>query len=290
MTVGIVGLGLIGGSVGLSLRKPGRRLIGYDPSPKSAENALSRQCMDAEAAFDEVASADVVFIASPPSAVIENLEALAARRSEHTVATDCASVKSDIVAWAKAHKASWFVPGHPMAGHEKSGSAFSSSWMFRHAKWILCPLSSTDRHALASVEAIVREMGAVPVRMKPETHDRQVAILSHLPHVLAGVLVRMGSSLESTDIGAGSWKDLTRVGGVDPDLWTQILLGNREQVVQALDEARADMDRFREAVNANDAMALRSLLVDALEAKRVHEPPAKPMATSRPLSRSKRRP
>src|SRR5579862_2122446 len=130
-TIGVVGLGLIGGSIGLALRDPSRHLIGCDVSPKAQEIALGRFCVDRIAALDEVAQAEVVFIAVPPGSVVDLAEAVLERKAPGTVVTDCASVKTEIAKWAAVNRAQDFVPGHPMAGHEKSGAEFASAWMFR---------------------------------------------------------------------------------------------------------------------------------------------------------------
>ncbi|CAN5417869.1 hypothetical protein BH11ARM1_BH11ARM1_06130 [soil metagenome] len=289
MTVGIVGVGLIGGSVGLALRKPGTTIVGFDPQPEAIHTAISRQCIDREGSLVDVAQCEYVFLACPPSLAIENLTQIFALKAAETIVTDCCSTKSEIVEWAKKNKVKQFVPGHPMAGHEKSGAAFSSSWLFRHARWIICPLAITDKASVRAIEALVKEMGATPLRMTAENHDRQVAILSHLPHVLAATLVRMGKDLESAEIAGGSWKDMTRVGGVDPDLWTQILLGNSAQVEQCLDDAAADLELFRRAIKERDESALRALLQEAVDAKRIHEPAAPARAANRSIAKTKRR-
>ena len=268
MTVGIVGLGLIGGSIGLALRDPGRRILGFDPSTEACRLAESRFCVDATAPLEDVAQSDLVFVAAPPLAVVPVLEEVFAFKRPETIVTDCTSVKGDIVAWAEARKATEFVPGHPMAGHEKTSAAYASSWMFRNARWILTPTDKTRKSAVREVEKLIKAMGATPVRVDPIQHDRHVAILSHLPHALAAVLVSLGDELEHTDVGAGSWKDLTRVGGVDPELWSQILLGNRREVSRVLADAEAQLAELRSAIEANDPAAVRAYLERAKIAKR----------------------
>ena len=272
MTVGIAGLGLIGGSIGLALRKPGRIVIGYDPSPQAGELATERQCVDRVVSLQELAEAEAIFVAAPPSHVVTLVEELLAVVGEEIPISDCASVKGDIALWAKQKKVIQFVPGHPMAGHEKSGAGFSSAWLFRHAKWILTPLPSTSRPAIHKIEALVKEMGATPMRMNAASHDRQVAILSHLPHAFAAVLVQLGTELESTEIASGSWRDLTRVGGVDPELWTQIFLGNRREFASVLSDAEGKLAQLRVAIEANDPDQVKSTLQAALEAKAKFEP------------------
>ncbi len=289
MTVGIAGLGLIGGSIGLALRKPGNRILGYDPSPQACATAIERQCIDHSVQLKELCEAEAIFIASTPSTVVAVLEDLLPACGENVVISDCASVKSDIVAWTKAHKETRFVPGHPMAGHEKTGAAFSSAWLFKHSRWILTPLPFTDKPSLHKIEALVKEMGSQPMRMNAATHDRQVAILSHLPHAFAAVLVSMGEELESAEIAGGSWRDLTRVGGVDPELWTQIFLGNRTELLRVLNDAEGRLSELKSAIESENFDAVKSLMAQAASAKLKHEPKAAKQPTGAKRTISKRR-
>lgn len=271
MTVGIVGLGLIGGSIGLALRDPSRTILGFDPSPDAVRLAQTRFCIDRPATLEEVAQADIVFVAAPPDATIRVIESLLPHLGPDTVVTDCASVKGDIVAWAESQKLRRFIPGHPMAGHEKTTAAYASAWMFRNARWILTPFAHTQKSAVRALEKVLKEMGATAVITDAGLHDRQVAIVSHLPHVFAAILVQLGDELDRTDVGAGSWKDLTRVGGVDPELWTQILMGNRAEIARALTDVESQVAAFRQALETHDDHALRDILQRARQAKKRQE-------------------
>lgn len=266
-TIGIVGLGLIGGSIGLALRIPYRTILGCDLSSTAESTALSRQCVDRIASLEELADCEVVFIGAPPGAVIEIAKRIRSLAAPETVVTDCSSVKSEISAWAAKEKFTQFVPGHPMAGHEKSGCEYSSSWMFRNARWILTPNPNTSRTAVKSVEALVKEMGATPVRLDSADHDRHVALLSHLPHVLAAALVLKAEGLETLEVGAGSWKDLTRVGGVDPTLWSQIMDENREELGKVIDSFGLELEKVRRMLGSSDKSGLEEWLKDAQVAK-----------------------
>jgi prephenate dehydrogenase len=139
--------------------------------------------------------------------------------------------------------------------------------MFRNARWLLCPTKATKTSAVRAVERVLAAMGATPVRIAPDDHDRQVAILSHLPHVFAATLVLLAEGLERTDISGGSWKDLTRVGGVDPQLWTQILSCNRAELVSTVAEAEDLLRQFRVALEGGDVDTIHDLLSRARAAK-----------------------
>lgn len=271
-TVGVVGLGLIGGSIGLALRDPSRRIVGFDPDPAAARVARDRLCVDALAPLEEVARAEAVFVAVPPDATVGVVEATMAAAGEATVVTDCASVKSEVAGWAQAGKVAQFVPGHPMAGHEKGGAAYASAWMFRGARWILTPVKATAASSVRAVETLVRAMGATPLRIDAATHDRHVATVSHLPHVLAALLVNLGESLETADVAGGSWRDMTRVGGVDPELWTQIMMQNRTELAHCLRDFESGLSALRAALEAEDREGLRAILLQAERIKAGQKP------------------
>ena len=147
-----------------------------------------------------------------------------------------------------------------MAGHEKGGATYASAWMFRGARWIITPVKATSPASVRVVEGLVKAMGATPVRIDAEGHDRHVATVSHLPHVLAALLVNMGESLESVGAAGGSWRDMTRVGGVDPDLWTQIFMRNRTELAHCLRDYEAGLSGLREALERDDREAVHVVL------------------------------
>jgi prephenate dehydrogenase len=132
-------------------------------------------------------------------------------------------------------------------------------------------VKSTAKTSIKQVEELVKAMGAIPVRADAASHDHQVAILSHLPHALAAVLVTLGEEVERTDVSAGSWRDLTRVGGVDPDLWSQILLGNRGEMARVLEAAERQLAALRTALSENDAKTVKRILERARIAKKKQE-------------------
>lgn len=271
--IGIVGLGLIGGSIGLSLREPGRRILGFDADPNAARTARDRLCVDVVAPIEEVAQSDVVFLAVPPDVIVATAQSVMEAAGEATVVTDCASVKNEVAEWARAGKRCRFVPGHPMAGHEKGGAAYASAWMFRGARWVLTPVAGTENSAVRRVEALVKAMGATPVRIDAAVHDRHVATVSHLPHALAAVLVNLGATLESADVAGGSWRDMTRVGGVDPELWTQIMMRNRTELALTIRDFESGLAALREALEREDREGLRAILDDAARVKAAQATP-----------------
>ena len=271
-TIGVVGLGLIGGSIGLALRDPSRRIVGFDPDPAAAAVARDRLCVDALASLEEVARADVVFVAVPPDANVPVVGRVLRSAGPETVVSDCASVKGEVAAWAQREKRPDFVPGHPMAGHEKGGAAYASAWMFRGARWLLTPVRATATASVRAVEALVKTMGATPVRLDAAAHDRHVATVSHLPHALAALLVNLGEEFEAADVAGGSWRDMTRVGGVDPELWTQIMMRNRTELARALRDYEGGLATMRAALEADDPTGVREALERAARIKAAQAP------------------
>jgi prephenate dehydrogenase len=193
------------------------------------------------------------------------LDQIASLRGESTVVTDCASIKEQIVEWANSAGATWFVPGHPMAGHEKSGAKYASAWLFRDARWILTPVTKTDRASVRAVEALVKIAGAKPIRLDAGEHDRHVAVLSHLPHVVANAISAVAQPLTHHEIGAGSWRDVTRVAGAEPVLWAQILGGNSLAVSAAIDSLIEELRTAQAALEDRDQ--LLTLLHEARQTK-----------------------
>jgi prephenate dehydrogenase len=272
-SVGVVGLGLIGGSIGLALRSPNRLVLGCDVHPSAEKIALDRFCVDRIAPFEEVCACDVVFLGVPPSCMVEVAAQVMSLAPLETVVSDCSSVKAEIARWSASKQFKNFIPGHPMAGHEKSGGAYASAWLFRGARWILTPHTGTSRTALKVIESYISEMGATPLRLNPEEHDRHVALLSHLPHVLAGALVLQAKGMNHLEVGAGSWRDVTRVGGVDPKLWAQILHGNREELVRVLHEFQDSLQKFGSILEDESERAVEGWLEEAQRAKKDQTPP-----------------
>ena len=269
MTVGIVGTGLIGGSIGMGLLAKGHKIIGFDANSASAQTALRRNCISQIGTVEEVAHSEVIFCAVPPLYVNESLNEILQRAPAESVVTDCTSIKQSVMQFVQSNfpEATNFVGGHPMAGHEKSGPGFASPWMFRGARWIITPASASAPWATNRLELLVTDLGAQPVRIAAEKHDRHVALLSHLPHVLAALLVQFGDELEKPDVAGGSWKDLTRVGGVDPELWTQIMLGNQIELTKVLLEFESELGQIRQMIESGDAAELKKLLKDSQNLK-----------------------
>ncbi len=230
-TLGIVGVGLIGGSVGLAARDSGWNVVGVD-SQDVLEEAAQSGAIDRASTLKEVSEADLVVLAAPISKVTDLVEDLT---PTDALITDVASAKGTIVRRAE-DLGLRFVGGHPMAGSQLSGVSNASSNLFDGARYFLTPTGRTDPEDYREVAGFVRELGAVSTAVDPEKHDLLMAALSHLPHLMAAALLKVASDIspEALSFAGPSFRDLTRVGASNPELWSDILAENAPALGEAL--------------------------------------------------------
>ncbi len=265
-TAGILGTGLIGTSVGLALREAGWTVLGWDPDDARRSAAAARG-VDACSSRDDLidAATDLIVLAGPPAAIVSDLASLDTDR----LITDVAGVKVPVTV-AGAHLPR-FVPGHPMAGRETTGPGAASAALFRGASWVIV---DTGSDAVAELETIVTSVGARPVRMSAAAHDSAVALVSHLPQVLAAALVREASTRpEFLELAAGSFRDLTRVAASDPDTWANVLTANGAEVARAVASFVERLEAWGEAAAAGRSAELRLALTEARDKRRSLAPP-----------------
>lgn len=264
--VAIAGVGLIGGSFGLALRAAGfdGELVGIGREQQRLDQAVARGAIDRGTTdmAAAVAGADVVLLAVPMGAMRPLLEDLAPMLDADTVVTDAGSVKGSVVADATAVLGSLarFVPGHPIAGTERSGVEAAFAELFQGRRVILTPTAETDEDAVVRVEKLWRLTGAAVERLPVDEHDRLLASTSHLPHMLAFGLVdalARGDDPEGVfRYAAGGFRDFTRIASSDPVVWRDICLANRESLLAALDAYREDLDALTAEVRAEDGEGL----------------------------------
>ncbi len=260
----LVGTGLIGGSIGLALRKAGWSVVGTDADPERAEAAVAHGALDAVA---EDPASTLTIVATPVGAV-----AAEARRlldAGHRVVTDVGSVKAPIVA-AVDHPG--FVGGHPMAGSEQEGIAAATPDLFEGATWVLTPTATTDDRAFATVRAAIVELGAEVVALEPARHDALVAEVSHVPHLTAATLMRLADDRAEEHrallrLAAGGFRDMTRVAAGHPGIWPDICVENREAIVEVLDRLITALGEVRTVVSGDDREGLLALLEQARRAR-----------------------
>lgn len=271
--VAILGVGLIGGSLGMALRAAGGwPVIGWDRDDSAIRLGIQLGAIDAgaESAAVAAAGADLVVLATPVSATIPLLESLVPFLSPHTVVTDVGSTKARVVTSADILIPGRFIGGHPMAGSARSTVASASADLFKSAPWFLTPSVHTQPDTLALLRRMAESCHATVRLCDPEEHDRLVAYLSHLPHLLAYGLAQIGAdsvSLDWRDAAAGSFRDGIRVASSSPDLWADILIDNRSAVMSALAAHSLWMEKVKIALEYRDSARLRELLADAAAAK-----------------------
>jgi prephenate dehydrogenase len=276
--VGIVGVGLIGGSLALAARRAGlvREVIGAGRSAANLDTALRRRIIDrAVTDFSQFGPLDLVVLAMPVGATEQVARQLLPHLDATTIVTDVGSVKAPIVTALEAlgPRPMKFVGTHPIAGGDESGAVAASDDLFAGARCIVTPTSHTDPQSLEQVETLWRGVGAVVERMDPLAHDRALAWTSHVVHVIAYALAgAVGVSGEELLRCAGpSFREATRVARSAPELWTDILMTNATPVAEVTDAFASELTRFRDALLAGDAPALRELLARGFRARQALE-------------------
>jgi prephenate dehydrogenase len=274
----IVGVGLIGGSFALALKEAGAagRVIGVGRGAGNIRRALDLKIIDAAGAFDKAtfADADLVLLAVPVGQMRAVMRSIAPLLGARAVVTDAGSTKQDVVALARRElksALSRFVPGHPIAGTEKSGAEAASAGLYRGRKVVLTPLEGTDTDALALARAAWEACGASVFELSPGEHDAVLATVSHLPHVLAYALVdrvaRAKNAKQLFSYAAGGFRDFTRIASSHPEMWRDICLANRKALLAELHRYEGELERVRRILERGDAKALDALFSGAREAR-----------------------
>ncbi|MEE4278305.1 MAG: prephenate dehydrogenase/arogenate dehydrogenase family protein [Halieaceae bacterium] len=276
-TIGIVGLGLIGGSLALALREAGfgAAFHAWDSDPAALRAGLEGGVIDsAEASLEALASCcDLIVLAAPTRACVDLLGRLLDRPGKLRCVTDAASVKGPLceVAMKAGEAASRFVPAHPIAGSERSGVGAARADLFLGHRVIITPLADTDPEALELVRALWEATGALVSEMDVREHDAVLAATSHLPHVLAFALVdALAQSPTSDDIfrfAAGGFRDFTRIASSDPVMWRDISLANGPALLDALDGFADHLAKLRAAIEVGDGEALEAIYRAAKSAR-----------------------
>jgi cyclohexadieny/prephenate dehydrogenase len=264
--VAIIGLGLIGGSIGLACRARAlaREIRGADVDEHQGNLAQTLGCVD-HAVGDVVAAidgAELVVLAVPVGAMTDVIEQVSPHLGPGAIVTDVGSVKGPIAgSMDRLVPGGRAVPGHPIAGRERSGPAAASADLFVGAKCVLTPTRATDHHALKRVRELWTGVGAEVVEMTPDHHDMVFAAVSHLPHVVAyalmGVMLDLADDGEDVrDFAAGGLRDFTRVAMSHPTMWRDICLANRSQILDMIARFRVALSQLQVMIEAADGEAL----------------------------------
>ncbi len=271
--VTIIGLGLIGGSLGMALKKQGvaRGVCGVARKASTIRRAVARKAIDRGTVrlAEVLEGADLVVIATPPAAVEKVARRVVAHTRHRFILMDVASTKKEIVSSVERMLPSRiaFVGSHPMAGSEQSGISAADPKLFQGAPCVVTRTPKTNPRALAKVSALWRALGGRVVVLDPFSHDQRVAQVSHVPHlVAAGLMLSADSSARR--LAAGGFADTTRVALSDPQLWGQVCMTNRREILRALDRFLYRIGELRVMLNEGDAAGLRRRLAQARQRRR----------------------
>lgn len=260
--VAIVGLGLIGGSMGLALRQAhaAQQVVGYDLGRGVSEQARRMGAIDQahDTLADTVRGAEIIILATPVGTIHALLQDMARMASSGAVITDVASTKSQVMSWAEEFLPDniSFVGGHPMAGKEVSGIEASDPTLFQNRIYCLTPTKRTSPAALNKVAQLIETLGARVRFLEPAEHDGQVAQVSHLPFIASSALMQSIAESDSwgdaSQLASSGFRDATRLAAGSPEMYRDICLTNNEAVLRALDEYLAALHLFREQIAARD--------------------------------------
>ena len=275
MRLAVIGVGLIGGSFALALKKAGKvsHVVGAGRNRANLDLARERGILDSIVGDAATAArdADVILVAAPVAqfpAIFSQLKDCKA------LITDAGSTKRDVVAAARAAlgaKIGQFVPAHPVAGAEKSGAAAASADLFRARRVVLTPLEENSPAAVAKVQALWEACGARITRLDPDEHDAVLAAVSHLPHLLAYALVhdiaRRDNAGQLFSYAAGGFRDFTRIASSHPEMWRDICIANRDRLLAELGRYQDKLGGVERLLQAGDAAGLEKLFAEAREAR-----------------------
>ncbi len=274
MIIGIVGLGLIGGSLGLDLKKQGHHVLGVSRRDSTTQRAISMGVVSqASVNMSLLSEAEVVFICTPLGFIIPTLEQLIAHLPTSCVITDVGSVKTPIV---KGISPVWenFVGGHPMAGSNDSGIEAARSNLFNDKPYVLTPINTTPTKAIAVIENLISQLGVNIHYCSPEEHDKAVSLISHLPVMASASLIAACEKEPDSQVqtlaqkfASSGFRDTSRVGGGNPELGVMMAKYNREALLMSLQSYRSNLDELVNLIEREDWVSLEQILHSTQEAR-----------------------
>lgn len=259
----IIGVGLIGGSIGLALRQNGWHVSGVDTDPTAIARALDNGIIDVEG--DDSDSTFIVIAVPSDHVATVALDVLHRHEDPRLIVTDMAGVKSSICSAVGDPR---FIGGHPMAGSEQFGNSGSRADLFIGATWVLTPHESTPPETYVHCVAILHEIGAHTLALSPEDHDRLVALVSHVPHLVAASLMNEASIAAQSDgallqLAAGGFRDMTRIAAGDPGIWPDLVIENHKAISDGLTQLIERLTHLRDDVDAQRTSRISEVLSTA---------------------------
>ena len=265
--IGIVGLGLIGGSLGLDLYQKGHYIVGISRSQETLDRAMERKvCHQASPDFKLLNDVDLIFLCTPIGSIVPTLETISSELSPSTIVTDVASVKVEIVQKCSTIWSN-FVGGHPMAGTAFVGIEAAQYNLFKNAPYVLTPIENTPSQSLECLKKIIAQLGSIPYITNPEEHDCAVAWISHLPVIVGATLLESIDSKAPSNIlelaqklASTGFKDTTRVGGGNPELGLMMAQYNREAILDSLIKYQQVLQEITDLIRQQKWNALEDIL------------------------------
>ncbi len=271
MTVGICGLGLIGGSMAKAYKAEGHTVLGYDKDSSTLGFASLASIIDGELNKDTLKTCELIFIALYPEATIEYLSSIAEFVNKDTIVMDLCGTKKLVceAGMALASKYGFtFVGGHPMAGTQYSGIKYSKSTLFKNAPMVIVPPIYDDISFLDRIKTMLKPAGFARFSVTTaEQHDSMIAFTSQLAHVVSNAYVKSPTAANHKGFSAGSYKDMTRVAWLNENMWTELFLENKEPLLFEIDTIINSLNEYKDAIKNDDTDTLRDLLRDGRIAK-----------------------
>lgn len=268
----VIGVGLMGGSLALAARRewPDVQVVGYDSDEEVLAEALARGVLSERAADarEAAAGADLVVISTPVRSIPRLVQECLAADPAPRLITDLGSTKTQVLRSLPIEGRARFIGGHPMCGGETAGVRYARANLFEGATYFLCPAAEVPGSLFHMMHSFVTRLGARPMTIEPETHDRIMALISHVPHVLANVMMSEVGAFEHKGRRAlycagPSFRELTRIAGANPTMWREVFLENREALVDALRSVASDINRFCDSLDKADETGVASSIASA---------------------------
>ena len=263
--VAVIGLGIMGGSIAKALKKSNKYyVVGYNKPEEINDKALKDGAVDEIWDGTTPLDTDITLLAVNPSVTFELLETLPSLLKKGSILTDICGIKGEVVSLGEeACKRAGirFVGGHPMAGRERSGYDYSTEDLFFNRSYILTETQNTDKEAINELSQMALDIGCAGVTItSPAHHDKMIAYTSQIPHILAGAYMNSPTSATHNGYSAGSYHDVSRVASVDENLWTQLFLANKENLLYEIDILIRNLQDYKDAVACMDGSRLSGII------------------------------
>lgn len=272
MKIGIVGLGLIGGSLAKAYKRSGYEVLGTDRDDIVTQYAKMAHAIDDELNDGNMGDCNMILVAIPPVGAVKWIKENAAKISKKTIVIDCCGTKRVVCksCFETADKYGFtYMGGHPMAGKEQGGFKHSDADMFKDAPFILVPEECNDMELLCKIKGMLMDAGFGRVGITtPEEHDRVIAFTSQMPHIVSNGFIKSDTALvDSQMISAGSYQDFTRVAYLDEKMWTELFIENKDFLTKEIKGLISELSKYADALDDNDPEKLMALLAEGKKCK-----------------------